>query len=131
MMRRTYYDYCLETTLLVKKLLLVDDLGFTDEEMIITFQSRFAKAEWLKPYTDIILEYLPEQGIKDVAILSPTFSTDYLERLEELIHEKSEVFLEAGDKTYYCIAALNGHDDINALFNILEPILGTIYLTKQ
>ena len=54
--------------------------------------------------------------------MSPTFNADYLERLEELIHEKSEVFLEACGKTYHYIAVLNDRDDhINALFNVLEP----------
>lgn len=121
-----YYDFCHETTGLVKEVLLSSDLGFIDEEIIMTFQSRFGKAEWLKPYTDVTLEKLPEQGIKHIAIMSPAFSADCLETLEELIHENSEVFLEAGGETYHYIAALNDRDDhINALFNVLEPTLGT------
>ena len=64
-----YYDFCQETTLLLKRVLLENNLGFTDDEIIMTFQSRFGKAEWLKPYTDETLENLPKQGIKHVAIM--------------------------------------------------------------
>ncbi|PKH89422.1 ferrochelatase [Colwellia sp. Bg11-28] len=121
-----YYDFCQETTSLLKRLLLESDLGFTDDEIIMTFQSRFGKAEWLKPYTDETLENLPKQGIKHVAIMSPAFSADCLETLEELIHENSEVFLEAGGESYHYIAALNDRDDhIDALFDVLSPTLGS------
>jgi len=121
-----YYDFCQETTLLLKRVLLENNLGFTDDEIIMTFQSRFGKAEWLKPYTDETLENLPKQGIKHVAIISPAFSADCLETLEELIHENSEVFLEAGGESYYYIAALNERDDhIDALFDVLAPTLGS------
>ncbi|OUR84425.1 ferrochelatase [Colwellia psychrerythraea] len=121
-----YYDFCLETTSLLKKVILASDLGFTDDEIIMTFQSRFGKAEWLKPYTDVTLENLPKQGIKHVAIMSPAFSADCLETLEELIHENSEVFIEAGGESYHYIAALNDRDDhIDALFDVLVPTLGS------
>ena len=121
-----YYDFCQETTLLLKRVLLENNLGFTDDEVIMTFQSRFGKAEWLKPYTDETLENLPKQGIKHVAIMSPAFSADCLETLEELIHENSEVFLEAGGESYHYIAALNDRDDhIDAMFDVLAPTLGT------
>ena len=121
-----YYDFCQETTLLLKGLLLESNLGFTDDEIIMTFQSRFGKAEWLKPYTDETLENLPKQGIKHVAIMSPAFSADCLETLEELIHENSEVFLEAGGESYHYIAALNDRDDhIDALFDVIAPTLGS------
>jgi ferrochelatase len=121
-----YYDFCQETTSLLKGLLLESNLGFTDDDIIMTFQSRFGKAEWLKPYTDETLENLPKQGIKHVAIMSPAFSADCLETLEELIHENSEVFLEAGGESYHYIAALNDRDDhIDALFDVIAPTLGS------
>jgi len=119
-----YFDLCHETTALLKKILLESNLGFTEDELIMTFQSRFGKAEWLKPYTDATLEQLPKQGIKHVAIMSPAFSADCLETLEELIHENREVFLAAGGESYHYIAALNDRDDhIDALYNVLEPTL--------
>lgn len=119
-----YYECCQETSSLLKASLLASELGFNDDEIIMTFQSRFGKAEWLKPYTDETLENLPKQGIKNIAIMSPAFSADCLETLEELVHENSEIFIEAGGETYHYIAALNDRDDhIDALLDILSPTL--------
>ncbi len=93
--------------------------------MITTFQSRFGKAEWLKPYTDATLESFPEQGIKDVAIISPAFSADCLETLEEIESENREIFEGAGGEKYRYITALNDRDDhIEAMIDILKPNLG-------
>ena len=59
-----------------------------EKEYITTFQSRFGPDEWLKPYTDKTLEELPAKGVKKIHILSPGFSSDCLETLEELEVEK-------------------------------------------
>ncbi|TYK65891.1 ferrochelatase [Colwellia echini] len=133
-----YYDFCQTTTNLLKQELLTNglsldgesdeknSLAFTDDEIIMTFQSRFGKAEWLKPYTDVTLEQLPAQGIKNIAIMSPAFSADCLETLEELIHENKEVFIEAGGEQYHYIAALNDRDDhIDTMLNLLAPTLSS------
>jgi ferrochelatase len=115
-----YYCLCLQTTRLV-----VEKLGLDKEMVISTFQSRFGKAEWLKPYTDATLQALPEQGIKDVAIISPAFSADCLETLEEIEAENREIFEQAGGEQYRYIAALNDRDDhIKALIDVLKPHLG-------
>lgn len=114
-----YYCFCMKTTRLVK-----EKLGLSDELVITTFQSRFGKAEWLKPYTDATLAEFPNQGIKNVAILSPAFSADCLETLEELEVENREYFLEAGGGQYRYIPALNDRDDhIDALFSLIRPYL--------
>lgn len=114
-----YYCFCMKTTRLVK-----ERLGLSDDLVITTFQSRFGKAEWLKPYTDATLEAFPSQGIKNVAILSPAFSADCLETLEELEVENRDHFLESGGELYRYIPALNDRDDhIDALFSLIEPYL--------
>jgi ferrochelatase len=123
-----YYEFCMQTTNLLKQQLLATNTGsactFSEEEIISTFQSRFGKAKWLQPYTDETLGNLPNQGAKHIAILSPAFSSDCLETLEELEHENREVFMEAGGETYHYIAALNDRDDhIDALFDVLIPSL--------
>ncbi|MBU2869234.1 ferrochelatase [Colwellia sp. E2M01] len=123
-----YYDFCLETTRLLKTKLsseaVNNDYAFNEDEIITTFQSRFGKAEWLKPYTDETLENLPTQGDKHIAIISPAFSSDCLETLEELEHENREIFMEAGGEQYHYIAALNDRDDhIDVLFNLVAPLL--------
>lgn len=114
-----YYCFCMQTTRLVS-----EKLGFTDDFAVTTFQSRFGKAEWLKPYTDATLESFPAQGIKNVAILSPAFSADCLETLEELEEENREVFTDAGGEHYRYIPALNTRDDhINAMYEVIKPML--------
>ncbi len=114
-----YHCLCLQTTRLV-----VEKLGLDKDNVISTFQSRFGKAEWLKPYTDATLESLPAEGIKDVAIISPAFSADCLETLEELEGENREIFEEAGGEKYRYIPALNDRDDhIEAIFDVLKPML--------
>jgi ferrochelatase len=101
-----YYCFCHKTTRL-----LADKLGLTNDEYVMTFQSRFGKAEWLQPYTDVTLENLAKNGCENVAVISPAFSADCLETLEELVHENKAIFIEAGGKEYSYIAALNDRDD--------------------
>jgi ferrochelatase len=114
-----YHCLCHQTTRLV-----VEKLGLDKELVMTTFQSRFGKAEWLKPYTDATLESFPKEGIKDIAIISPAFSADCLETLEELEEENREIFEHAGGEKYRYIAALNDRDDhIKALYDVLKPNL--------
>jgi len=96
-------------------------MGLKDDEIMTTFQSRFGKAEWLKPYTSETLKELPKKGITDVQIISPGFSSDCLETLEELEEENREYFMESGGKKYKYIPCLNDSDDhIDALVNLIK-----------
>lgn len=126
-----YFEFCQTTTALLKKTLQSrssdEAITFDDDFFVMTFQSRFGKAEWLKPYTDETLENLPKKGNKHIAIISPAFSADCLETLEELECENREVFIEAGGEQYHYIAALNDRDDhIKAIVNILEIKLNSL-----
>ncbi len=87
--------------------LLAQELGLSDNAWMTTFQSRFGPAEWLQPYTDKTLEKLPQQGTHKVQMISPAFSADCLETLEEIAIENREVFLNAGGSEYAYIPALN------------------------
>ncbi|TPH19357.1 ferrochelatase [Litorilituus lipolyticus] len=121
-----YYDMCIETTsLLLAELMQKTTL--LENNIMSTFQSRFGKAPWLQPYTDETLSELPAQGNKHIAILSPAFSADCLETLEELVHENREIFIEAGGEQYHYITALNDRDDhVNALADVIKPSLYSI-----
>ena len=111
-----YHCFCLKTTRLVK-----EHLRLSDDEIMTTFQSRFGKAEWLKPYTSETLKELPKQGIKNIHIISPGFSSDCLETLEELEEENKEYFMESGGENYHYIPCLNDHDDhINVFVNLIK-----------
>ena len=76
-----------------------------------TFQSRFGPKEWLQPYTNKELEALPERGVKKVAVMTPGFSADCLETLEEIAVEGREQFMEAGGTHFSFIPCLNTRDD--------------------
>ena len=111
-----YFCFCHKTTRL-----LAEQLNLSEDDFVLTFQSRFGKAEWLQPYTDVTLAKLAEEGHKHVAIISPAFSADCLETLEELEHENRAVFIQAGGETYHYIACLNDRDDhIDALVDVIS-----------
>ena len=97
-----YADRCRITARLVANV-----LHLKDEEWAISFQSRFGKQEWVKPYTDVILQQWGEQNVQSVQVISPAFSADCLETLEELAIQNKELFQHAGGGDYAYIAALN------------------------
>ncbi|EAT12635.1 ferrochelatase [Bermanella marisrubri] len=90
---------------------LAHALDLKENEYLCTFQSRFGREEWVKPYTDHTLEDWGKSGVKRVDIISPAFSADCLETLEELEEENRENFLEAGGKEYHYIPCLNDRSD--------------------
>lgn len=90
--------------------LIAENLGLADDQWRLVFQSRFGKAEWLKPYCVEELAKLPGQGIREVDMICPGFSTDCLETLEEIAIANKEIFLEAGGERYRYIPALNDSD---------------------
>ena len=95
------------------------ELGLGADEWIISFQSRFGKQEWVKPYTDVVLKDWGNSGVRSVQILSPAFSADCLETLEELAIENRETFLHAGGQEYHYIPALNADE---AHIDLLEAM---------
>jgi ferrochelatase len=97
-----YYWHCLETTRLVR-----ERLGWEEEKLITTFQSRFGSQEWLQPYTDKTVERLAQEGVKSIAVVNPGFSADCIETLEEIAVEAREIFLHAGGANFAHIPCLN------------------------
>ena len=109
-----YADRCRITGQLVAA-----ELGLAEDEWAISFQSRFGKQEWVKPYTDALLAEWAAQGVKSVQIMSPAFSADCLETLEELAIQNAELFLSQGGERYQYIPALNSRGDHLQLLNTL------------
>ncbi|MGO1500870.1 MAG: ferrochelatase [Marinobacter sp.] len=104
--------------------LLAERLGLAKEDYITTFQSRFGKEEWLKPYTDETLKAFPGQGVKTIDVFCPGFSADCLETIEEIDEENRGYFKGAGGQGFSYITALNatpGH--IDALVQLIEENL--------
>jgi ferrochelatase len=91
--------------------LLAQELGLKLEQYFLSFQSRFGKAEWLKPYTTATLKELGKKKTKRVDVVCPGFVADCLETLEEIAQEGKEDFQHAGGGEYHYIPCLNERND--------------------
>ncbi len=104
---------------------LADALRLTPDEYLMTFQSRFGRAEWLQPYTQASLIELAKSGVKSVDIMCPGFVSDCLETLEEIGMECRADFLAAGGERFTYIPALNESTDwIHCLQGLVERKAG-------
>lgn len=100
-----YQAQCVATVEALRKRLNLDD-----KELILTFQSRFGYDPWLQPYTDKTMERLAKEGVKGIAVITPGFSADCLETLEEIAQENAEIFRHAGGEQFSFILCLNDSD---------------------
>jgi ferrochelatase len=91
--------------------LLAEALGLAPERVQVTFQSRFGRAQWLRPYTAETLEALARAGTRRVDVACPGFVADCLETLEEIAQEGKSLFLAAGGKEFNYLPCLNEADD--------------------
>jgi ferrochelatase len=118
-----YYCHCAKTTRLLRQRL---NLG--EERLMMTFQSRFGRAEWLKPYTDATVKALPARGVKNLAVITPGFSADCLETLEEIAGENAEYFRHAGGENFAAIPCLNDSDPGMSVIEavVLRELMGWV-----
>jgi ferrochelatase len=118
-----YQAQCIATTDALRR-----RLGLDAKKLILTFQSRFGYAEWLKPYTDKTIEQLAKDGVRRIAVVTPGFSADCLETLEEIAQENAEIFRHNGGEQFAAIPSLNdsepGMDVIRQL--VLRELQGWI-----
>src|SRR5271170_3765305 len=110
-----YYCHCAKTTRLLRERLRLDD-----DKLIMAFQSRFGRAEWLKPCTDATVKALAARGVKNLAVITPGFSADCLETLEEIAGENAEYFRHAGGENFAAIPCLN---DSEAGMRVIETVV--------
>ncbi len=111
-----YHRQCHKTARLVAAA-----LDLPAERWQVVFQSRFGREEWLKPYADHTLRSLGEAGLRRVDVISPGFSADCLETLEEMAMQNRDLFLKAGGQDYHYIPALNaGAEHIDMLTGLVE-----------
>ena len=104
--------------------LIAEKLQLKEDEYVTTFQSRFGREEWLKPYTDATLKAFPGQGVKSVQVFCPGFAADCLETIEEIGEENREYFMHAGGERYEYISALNDRPEhISALTELIQENL--------
>jgi len=104
--------------------LLAEKLELADSHWQIAFQSRFGRAEWIKPYTASTLADYGRQGVRRVDVICPGFAADCLETLEEIGIEGRKIFLGAGGGEFHLLPCLNERDDwIGALADIVRQHL--------
>lgn len=103
-----YPQHCEETTKYLAK-----RMRWKKSQYKMTYQSRFGRAEWLQPYTQIELPLLADQGIKHPAIIAPGFTTDCLETIHELGIEGAELYAKGGgdEKNLMRIECLNAQPE--------------------
>ena len=97
-----YHCQCAKTARLLR-----ERLGLGEDKLMLTFQSRFGPAEWLKPYTDETVKALAQKGVKNLAVITPGFTADCLETLEEIAMENADIFKHAGGENFAAIPCLN------------------------
>ena len=90
--------------------LCAERLDLKDDQWGVAFQSRIGPG-WLQPFTDKVLENLPKNGIKKIAVVCPSFVADNLETLEEINIEAREIFIDAGGEKFIFIPCLNNDDN--------------------
>jgi ferrochelatase len=101
-----YHCQCAKTARLLR-----ERLKLGEDKLMMTFQSRFGNAEWLKPYTIDTVGELPGKGVKNLVVITPGFTADCLETLEEIAMENAGVFKEAGGENFAHIPCLNDSDN--------------------
>ena len=109
-----YHCHCQKTARLIR-----EKLKLSADFAQIVFQSRFGNAEWLKPYAQDTVEGLPAQGVKNLVMISPGFSSDCVETLEELAIGLHETFEEHGGEKFSVVPCLN---DSKASIKLFESL---------
>ncbi|HEX5233533.1 MAG TPA: ferrochelatase [Bradyrhizobium sp.] len=100
-----YQAQCMATTEALRK-----RMGLDASKLILTFQSRFGFGQWLQPYTDKTIARLAKDGVRRIAVVTPGFSADCLETLEEIAQENAEIFTHNGGERFAAIPCLNDSD---------------------
>ncbi|HKN10647.1 MAG TPA: ferrochelatase, partial [Pseudomonadota bacterium] len=97
-----YYDHCMETVRLLRHQLELDE-----SKLMLTFQSRFGRGEWLEPATVETVANLARRGVGSIAVIMPGFCADCLETLEEIAVDNADVFKMHGGESFAALACLN------------------------
>lgn len=112
-----YRAACYETTKL-----LVNRIGIDKSKTITSFQSRL-DSKWVKPFSDKVLKQFAEEGVKNVLVVSPSFTGDCLETIIEIGDEYRELFLEKGGQKLDYVPSLNSNDSwVKCIVNIIRGI---------
>ena len=111
-----YFCHCAKTMRLLR-----EATGLGEDRLRMTFQSRFGREEWLKPYTDATVAELARSGVTRLMVITPGFAADCLETLEEIGHENAGIFRANGGEKFQLVPCLN---DGALGLDVLETVVG-------
>ena len=115
-----YHCHCAKTARLLRK-----EMGWSDDDAPLAFQSKFGREKWLEPSTTGVIDELAANGTKQLAVITPGFMADCIETLEEIDIAAREQFLEAGGEGFSAIPCLNAEPEmIDLLTQIAQTELG-------
>ncbi|OGT52728.1 MAG: ferrochelatase [Gammaproteobacteria bacterium RIFCSPHIGHO2_12_FULL_41_15] len=98
---------CYRTQCVATTKSLAERLALTEKHYQTTFQSRLGCTEWIRPYTDEVMQHLAEKGVKRLMVVCPSFVADCLETLEEIGIRLRQQWLAAGGEAFYLAPSLN------------------------
>jgi len=101
--------FCYRAQCVATSRALTRTLGVRDEDWTISFQSRLGRTPWIRPYTDEILPFLRDRGVRRLAVMCPSFVADCLETLEEIGIRGREQWLSLGGDELMLIPCVNAH----------------------
>ena len=102
--------YCYRAQCVTSAHSLAEKMHLRKEQYTISFQSRLGKDTWLEPYTTQTVQQLAQQGVKNLAVVCPSFVADCLETVEEIGMQTEKVFKQAGGENLRLIPCLNDSD---------------------
>jgi protoporphyrin/coproporphyrin ferrochelatase len=88
-------------------------------DLVVSFQSKLGRAKWLEPSTETMLAQLAADGKKTAVVVTPGFSADNLETLEEIAIRGRETFVEGGGTELITVPCLNASPDGVAMLRAL------------
>ena len=101
-----YQAHCIATIEALRR-----RMGRDEKSLMLTFQSRFGYQKWLQPYTDKTIAQLAKDGVRKMTVVTPGFSADCLETLEEIAQENAEIFHQNGGEEFSAVPCLNDSDE--------------------
>jgi ferrochelatase len=114
--KKCYKAQCYETSRLIDQA-----LNLKPSQSQVSFQSRLGRTKWIEPYTDFVIPELPKNRIKRLLVVSPSFTADCLETLEEIKMQYSDLFMQSGGEAFEYVPCLNSSDDfVVVLKNAIE-----------
>lgn len=86
---------------------LVKELSLAQDAYSTSFQSRLGRTPWIEPFTDFVLPELIQKGVKNLAVVCPSFTADCLETLEEIDIRAREQWQSLGGENFYHVPCVN------------------------